>query len=38
MIGLGEALITVVAVNYVRRTRPDLIYHAPPPALSPTLK
>jgi cobalt/nickel transport system permease protein len=30
MIGLGEALITVLAVNYVRRTRPDLIYHAPP--------
>lgn len=29
LIGIGEALITVVAVSFVGRTRPDLIYHPP---------
>lgn len=29
MIGIGEAIITVLAVNYVLRTRPDLLYKAP---------
>ncbi|HEY9618053.1 MAG TPA: energy-coupling factor ABC transporter permease [Microcoleaceae cyanobacterium] len=28
-IGIGEAIITVLAVSYVWRTRPDLIYHPP---------
>lgn len=29
LIGIGEALITVVAVSFVWRNRPDLIYHPP---------
>ena len=29
LIGIGEALITLAAVNYIWRTRPDLIYDAP---------
>jgi cobalt/nickel transport system permease protein len=29
MIGVGEAVITVVAVSYVLRTRPDLLYRSP---------
>lgn len=29
LIGIGEALITLVAVSFVWRTRPDLIYHPP---------
>lgn len=29
IIGIGEALITVMAVSYIWRTRPDLIYDAP---------
>lgn len=29
VIGLGEAVITVTAIDYVRRLRPDLIYKAP---------
>lgn len=34
-IGIGEAIITVLAVSYVWRTRPDLIYH--PPRRIPTI-
>lgn len=29
MIGVGEAGITVIALSFVYRTRPDLIYHPP---------
>ena len=29
MIGIGEGLITLVAVSYVWRTRPDLLYDPP---------
>jgi cobalt/nickel transport system permease protein len=29
LIGIGEALITLVAVGYVWRTRPDLLYDPP---------
>lgn len=29
LIGIGEALITLAAVNFIWRTRPDLIYHPP---------
>lgn len=29
MIGIGEAVITVIAVSFVLRTRPDLIYKPP---------
>jgi cobalt/nickel transport system permease protein len=29
LIGIGEALITLAAVNYIWRTRPDLIYDSP---------
>jgi cobalt/nickel transport system permease protein len=29
LIGIGEALITLVAVSYIWRTRPDLLYDAP---------
>lgn len=29
LIGIGEALITFLAVSFVWRTRPDLIYHPP---------
>lgn len=29
MIGIGEAIITVLAISFVFRTRPDLIYHPP---------
>ena len=29
MIGIGEAIITVIAVSYIWRTRPDLLYKAP---------
>ena len=28
-IGIGEALITIVALSYIYKTRPDLIYHLP---------
>lgn len=34
MIGIGEALITVAAVAYILRTRPDLIYRAPRTAVA----
>jgi cobalt/nickel transport system permease protein len=34
LIGIGEALITVVAVSFIWRTRPDLLYHPPRKALS----
>jgi cobalt/nickel transport system permease protein len=29
LIGIGEALITLVAVSFVWRTRPDLLYYRP---------
>lgn len=29
MIGIGEAIITVIAVSYIFKTRPDLIHRAP---------
>jgi cobalt/nickel transport system permease protein len=29
MIGVGEAVITVIAVSYIWRTRPDMFYHPP---------
>jgi cobalt/nickel transport system permease protein len=29
MIGIGEAIITVIAISYIFKTRPDLIYKAP---------
>lgn len=29
LIGIGEALITLAAVSFIWRTRPDLIYHPP---------
>lgn len=29
MIGIGEAVITVIAVGFIYRTRPDLIYKSP---------
>jgi cobalt/nickel transport system permease protein len=29
VIGIGEALITLAAVSYIWRTRPDLIYDSP---------
>jgi cobalt/nickel transport system permease protein len=29
MIGIGEAVITVIAVGFIFRTRPDLIYQPP---------
>jgi cobalt/nickel transport system permease protein len=29
LIGIGEAVITVLAVTYIWRTRPDLIYDPP---------
>lgn len=28
-IGIGEVLITVIALSYIYKTRPDLIYHLP---------
>ncbi|WP_013323429.1 energy-coupling factor ABC transporter permease [Gloeothece verrucosa] len=31
LIGVGEAIITVIAVNYVWRSRPDLLYDPPRP-------
>ena len=34
LIGIGEALITVVAVSFIWRTRPDLLYHPPRKILS----
>jgi cobalt/nickel transport system permease protein len=34
MIGIGEAIITVLAVSYVWRTRPDLMYDRPRRAAS----
>ncbi len=34
-IGIGEALITVVALSYIWRTRPDLIYRPPHQAVEP---
>jgi cobalt/nickel transport system permease protein len=34
LIGIGEALITLVAVSFIWRTRPDLLYHPPRKALS----
>ncbi|MER3433283.1 MAG: cobalamin biosynthesis protein CbiM [Leptolyngbya sp. ERB_1_1] len=33
LIGIGEALITVIAVSYIYKTRPDLLYHVPRPAV-----
>ncbi|XWK86170.1 MAG: energy-coupling factor ABC transporter permease [Phormidium sp.] len=35
LIGIGEALITLAAVSFIWRTRPDLIYH-PPRKFSPS--
>jgi cobalt/nickel transport system permease protein len=35
LIGIGEAVITAIAVSYVYRTRPDLIYKPPYKARSP---
>jgi cobalt/nickel transport system permease protein len=35
LIGIGEALITLVAISYIWRTRPDLLYD-PPSRLSAT--
>lgn len=32
MIGIGEAIITTIAIGYVYRTRPDLLYKPPRPA------
>ncbi|MBW4444327.1 MAG: cobalt transporter CbiM [Plectolyngbya sp. WJT66-NPBG17] len=29
MIGIGEAIITVVALSYIYKTRPDMIYRSP---------
>lgn len=29
MIGIGEAIITVIAISYIFKTRPDLIYKSP---------
>jgi cobalt/nickel transport system permease protein len=29
MIAIGEAVITVVAISFVYRTRPDLLYKPP---------
>ncbi len=34
LIGVGEALITVVALGFIYRTRPDLIYKAPKKAIA----
>lgn len=34
MIGIGEAIITVTALAFIYRTRPDLIYKAPRKAIS----
>lgn len=34
-IGIGEALITLAAVSFIWRTRPDLIYHPPRKFLGP---
>ncbi|PZV08056.1 MAG: cobalamin biosynthesis protein CbiM [Leptolyngbya sp.] len=34
LIGIGEALITVVALGFIYRTRPDLIYKAPKNAIA----
>ncbi|MBW4420859.1 MAG: energy-coupling factor ABC transporter permease [Myxacorys californica WJT36-NPBG1] len=36
MIAIGEAVITVVAVSYIWRTRPDLMYHPPRHAVADT--
>jgi cobalt/nickel transport system permease protein len=38
-IGIGEALITLAAVSYIWRTRPDMLYDPPrrTPSLSPPL-
>jgi cobalt/nickel transport system permease protein len=37
VIGIGEALITLTAVSYIWRTRPDLIFDSPRPSLSPKI-
>ncbi len=34
LIGIGEALITVTALGFIYRTRPDLIYKAPKKAIA----
>ncbi|MBC6435727.1 energy-coupling factor ABC transporter permease [Nostoc sp. HG1] len=34
MIGIGESIITVVAVSYIWRTRPDMFYKAPRTAVA----
>jgi cobalt/nickel transport system permease protein len=34
MIGIGEAVITVIALSYIWRTRPDMFYRAPRHAFS----
>jgi cobalt/nickel transport system permease protein len=36
MIGIGEALITLAVVSFIWRTRPDMIFDAPPFAIEPT--
>ncbi|MBD2079853.1 cobalt transporter CbiM [Leptolyngbya sp. FACHB-17] len=33
MIGIGEAIITVVALSYILKTRPDMVYRAPRAAM-----
>ena len=33
-IGIGEMLITIVALSYIYKTRPDLIYHLPHKAVA----
>ncbi|MBM0741120.1 energy-coupling factor ABC transporter permease [Phormidium sp. CLA17] len=35
LIGIGEAVITVVALGFIYRTRPDLIYKAPRTVIAP---
>lgn len=35
VIGIGEALITLVAVSYIWRTRPDMLYDPPQPHTGP---
>ncbi|MBE9014312.1 energy-coupling factor ABC transporter permease, partial [Pseudanabaenaceae cyanobacterium LEGE 13415] len=34
MIGIGEAVITVVALSYIYKTRPDMLYRALRPAVT----
>lgn len=35
MIGLGEAVITTIAVSFIHRTRPELLYKPPRPVADP---